>query len=79
MGQEAIKREDLQDYVRFAIATQSAEQALTHAKEKLGLHVKFLRSEYSLGEGDTVDPKTGNIIRKEVESGGNPSPEIAGS
>lgn len=79
MSQEAIKREDLQDYVRFAIAAQSAEAALAHAKEKLGLHVKFLRSEYSLGEGDGIDPKTGNITRKEVDSGGSPSPEIAGS
>jgi len=78
MAQEALKREDLQDMVQYAIAVRSAEASLAHAKEKLGLHVKFLTSEYSLAEGDRVDPKTGDIIRKE-SSGGNPSPEIAGS
>jgi len=78
MAQEAIKREDLQEAMQYAVAAQSAERALANAKEKLGLHVKFLKAEYSLEDGDSIDPKTGNIIRKE-SSGGNPSPEIAGS
>ena len=78
MAQEAIKRDDLNDLAQYSFAVRSAEQALANAREKLGLHVKFLKAEYSLDDGDNVDPKTGNIIRKE-SSGGNPSPEIAGS
>ncbi len=78
MAQEAIKREDLQEAMQYSLAVQGAERSLAHAKEKLGLHVKFLKAEYSLEDGDNIDPKTGNIIRKE-SSGGNPSPEIAGS
>lgn len=78
MAQEAIKREDLQVWHEYVMAGRAAEASLAHAKEKLGLFVKYLQSEYSLGEGDNIEFKTGNIIRKD-SSGGNPSPEIAGS
>lgn len=78
MAQEALKREDLQDWVRYSIAVNSAKNAVNHAEEKMALHVKYLRSEYSLGDGDTVDPKTG-VITRATAPAGSPSPEIAGS
>ena len=71
MAQEALNRDDLQDWVRYSIAVQSAKGSLAHAEEKLVLHVKYLRSEYSLSDGDNVDPKTG-VINRATAPVGNP-------